>query len=367
MPERRKRVLQNTKIRAAAFTCCLLFPQKRARTFPGGLSQTPSVISRCLRATRLSATVIYFFYFFSIFCAQYISVSLPTTYIHSLQHIQFGFACCQNATLSSFFVRSILILSQVVTPSSGVSRPSSYPQHSYLYAGQCLAFRLCRPHASRTFFFQSILSLSPVITLSSGVSRPYLTSSILTNSQARTSRSGLPAITSDISYLLNIQKSDTHIRLCRPASLNHQPFPQTPSVISRCLWATSFPLHFAAAFHSSNIPFFLFSFFYSFSFSLFFLSSSPFLFIFSLHFLFSRLFLSSFLFPFLLYVFLSNLFFLPFFSFSFFYHITLHVFLCAPSQRLQNRTQFCKPVQGHLPLAGFRGGAPYSFLFFLYV
>lgn len=209
MPERRKSVLQNTKIRAAAFTCCLLFPQKRARTFPGGLAQTPS------RHCHL------FFYFFSIFCAQYISVSLPTTYIHSLQHIQFGFACCQNATLSSFFVRSILIFSQVVTPSSGVSRPSSYPQHSYLYAGQCLAFRLCRPHASRTFFFQSILSLSLAITLSSGVSRPYLTSSILTNSQARTSRSGLPAITSDISYLLNIQKSDTHIRLCRPASLNH--------------------------------------------------------------------------------------------------------------------------------------------------
>lgn len=51
MPERRKRVLQNTKIRAAAFTCCLLFPQKRARTFPGGLAQTPSRISRCLRAT----------------------------------------------------------------------------------------------------------------------------------------------------------------------------------------------------------------------------------------------------------------------------------------------------------------------------
>lgn len=144
MPERRKRVLQNTKIRAAAFTCCLLFPQKRARTFPGGLSQTPSVISRCLRATRLSATVIYFFYFFSIFCAQYISVSLPTTYIHSLQHIQFGFACCQNATLSSFFVRSILILSQVAT-------------------------------------------------LSFGVSRPHLTRIILIHPQARTSRSGLPA------------------------------------------------------------------------------------------------------------------------------------------------------------------------------
>lgn len=74
MPERRKRVLQNTKIRAAAFTCCLLFPKKRARTFPGGLAQTPSVISRCLRATRLSATVIYFFLLlFHFLCPVYFS------------------------------------------------------------------------------------------------------------------------------------------------------------------------------------------------------------------------------------------------------------------------------------------------------
>lgn len=283
MPERRKRVLQNTKIRAAAFTCCLLFPQKRARDFPGGLAQTPS------RHCQL------FFYFFSIFCVQYISVSLPATYTHSLQHIQFGFACCQNATLSSFFVRSVLILSQVAT-------------------------------------------------LSSGFSRPHLTSSILTNSQARTSRSGFPAITSDIS-LLNIQKPDTHIRLCRPASLNHQPFPQTPSAISRCLRATSFPRHFAAAFYFSNIPFFLFSFFYSFSFSLFFLlpffsfsfflsffCPFPFpfflLFIFSLHFLFSRLFLSSFLFSFSY----------PLFPFSFFLFLSpCTFFVCTiPKAAKQN-------------------------------
>ena len=126
-------------------------------------------------------------------------------------------------------------------------------------------------------FFRKSLRLLPA---SAG---RHLTRSILTNSQARTSRSGLPAITSDISYLLNIQKSDTHIRLCRPASLNHQPFPQTPSAISRCLRATSFPLHFTAAFHSSNIPFFLFSFFHPFSFSLFFLSSFPFFFFSSLY------------------------------------------------------------------------------------
>lgn len=76
MPERRKRVLQNTKIRAAAFTCCLLFPKKRARTFPGGLAQTPSVISRCLRATSFplhfaaafhSSNIPFFFSFFHPF------------------------------------------------------------------------------------------------------------------------------------------------------------------------------------------------------------------------------------------------------------------------------------------------------------
>lgn len=133
---------------------------------------------------------------------------------------------------------------------------------------------------------------------------------------------------------------------CRQLSLTRaRTFPgglaQTPSAIFRCLRATSFPLHFAAAFHSSNIPFFLFFlsstlflflfFFLSFFFPLF-LFFLLFI-IFSLHFLFSRLFL----FAFLLFSFL--------FPFSFFYHITLHVFLCAPSQRLQNRTQFCKPVQ----------------------
>lgn len=319
--------MQNTKIRAAAFTCCLLFPKKRARTFPGVLAQTPSVISRCLRATRLSATVIYFFYFFSIFCAQYISVSLPTTYIHSLQHIQFGFACCQNSTLSLFFrfeAFSFFRKSPRFLPASaGRILPASFLS---IHKPE-LRVPDCRPHASRTFFFQSILSLSLAITLSSGVSRPYLTSSILTNSQARTSRSGLPAITSDISYLLNIQKPATHIRLCRPALLQSPTLPQTPSAIFRCLRATSFPLHFAAAFHSSNIPFFLFFlsstlflflfFFLSFFFPLF-LFFLLFI-IFSLHFLFSRLFLFAF-----------------FISFSFLFFLSHHParFLCAPAQRM---------------------------------
>ena len=178
-----------------------------------------------------------FVYFFSIFCVQYISVSLSATYTHSLQHIQFGFACCQNATLSSFFVRSVLILSQVVTPSSGVSRP-------------------------------------------------HLTRSILTNSQARTSHSGLPAITSDISYLLNIQKPATHIRLCRPEplqsptlptdALRHLPMPPgylLSPPLCRSLLLLQYPILFFFSFLSSTIfLFFFFSFFFL-PFSFFFFSS----------------------------------------------------------------------------------------------
>lgn len=110
---------------------------------------------------------------------------------------------------------------------------------------------------------------------------------------------------------------------------------QTPSAISRCLRATSFPRHFAADFYFSNIPFFLFSFFYHFSLFLFF-------------FLFSALFLFLFFFSlFLVYTFFFLAFFYPLFCFLFptlfflslffyFYHPAR--FLCAPSQRLQNRT-----------------------------
>ena len=133
---------------------------------------------------------------------------------------------------------------------------------------------------------------------------------------------------------------------------NHQPFPQTPSRISRCLRATSFPRHFAVAFYSSNIPFFLFSFFYSFS-LFFFLSSSPFLFIFSLHFLFSRLFLSSFLFSFSY----------PLFSFSFFISITMHVFRVHHPKGCKTERSSVSRSRGACPWRGF-GAAPRILFFF---
>lgn len=275
----------------------------------------------------LSATVIYFFTSFPFFVSsifQFLCRQLTHTAGNTSRSV---FACCQNSTLSLFFrfeAFSFFRKSPRFLPASaGRILPASFLS---IHKPE-LRVPDCRPHASRTFFFQSILSLSLAITLSSGVSRPYLTSSILTNSQARTSRSGLPAITSDISYLLNIQKPATHIRLCRPALLQSPTLPQTPSAISRCLRATSFPLHFAAAFHSSNIPFFLFFFLPPFFFFSFFSFFFPlFLFFFSLLFLVYTFFFSPF----------SICFFAFFISFSFLFFLSHHParFLCAPAQRM---------------------------------
>lgn len=327
--------MQNTKIRAAAFTCCLLFPLTRVRTFPGGLAQTPLRHLPMPPATRLSSTVIYFFTSFpfsvsSIF--QFLCRQLTHTAGNTSRSV---FACCQNSTLSLFFrskyshsfaSRHAFFRRQPgrILPASFLSIHKSEPRVPD-----------CRPYASRTFFFQSILSLSPAITLSSGVSPAHiLPAAFLPILKPESRAPACRPITSDISYLLNIQKPATHIRLCRPALLQSPTLPQTSSAISRCLRSTSFPRHFAAAFYSSNIPFFLF-----------FLSSTLFLFlffsfffplflffllfiIFSLHFLFSRLFLSSFLFSFSY----------PLFLFSFFYFYHHACFSCAPSQRLKNRT-----------------------------
>lgn len=298
-----------------------------------------------------------FFYFFSIFCAQHISASLPViTTQPATRPVRFCLLLVYVSPSGSypfasnhaFFRRQPV----VILPASFLSIHKPEPR-----------VPACRPHASRTFFFQSILSLSPAITLSSGVSRPYLTRSILTNSQARISRSGLPAITSDISYLLNIQKPATHIRLCRPALLQSPTLPQTPSAIFRCLRATSFPLHFAAAFHSSNIPFFLF-----------FLSSTLFLFFFSLLFLVYTFFFLAFFY--LLFCFFH------FFFLSLFFITSPCTFFCvhhpkgckterssvsrSRSHDVQWTSVLRRPKRSEdsLPLAGFRGSAPYSFLFF---
>lgn len=142
MPERRKSVLQNTKIRAAAFTCCLLFPQKRARTFPGGLAQTPSAISRCLRATSfppLSSIFLLLFHFlypayFSFFAGNLHTqpATHPVRFLPAARTLRFHYffvSKCSHSFASrhAFFRRQPAI---------------SYQQHSYQFASQNLALRL---------------------------------------------------------------------------------------------------------------------------------------------------------------------------------------------------------------------------------
>ena len=205
------------------------------------------------------------------------------------------FSCCQNATLSLFF-RSKYSHSFASRHAFFRRQPAaSYPHHSYPSTSQNLAFRLAGHTLPVPFSFKAF-------------------------SAFHQSSHFLPASAGHIlpAAFLPILKPEPRTPACRPASLNHQPFPQTPSAISRCLRATSFPLHFAAAFHSSNIPFFLFSFFYSFSFSLFF--SFFLLPLFSLFLVYTFFFLA-FFYPLFCFLFPT----LFFFS-LFFISITMHVF-----------------------------------------
>ena len=317
--------MQNTKTRAATFACCRRFPQKRARTFsvrigPDALRHLPMPPGYL---PFLHCHLI--FYFFSIFCIQHISVSLPTTSTRSRQHIPLSF--CLLPELYAFIIFSFEVFSFFRNPSHLLPAPAGrHPtQHSYPSTNQNLAFRLAgytlpasfsfkalsafhqplhtlpapagrilpaaflsihRPEprvpalpAASTphlpyLFIQSNLSLSSAITPSSGASRQYLTRIILIPQNPFHLHPALLASTTP------------------PAPNNYQHFPQTPSAISRCLRATTFP---AALPQASTPPIphsflFLFSFFYLFfSFSFF----SFFLLLFSFFFFSFFLFFSS--------------------------------------------------------------------------
>ena len=302
-----------------------------------------------------------FFYFFSIFCIQHISVSLPATYTHSRQHIPFGF--CLLTELYAFIIfsfRSVLILSQVATLSSGFSRPhltriilihpqartsrsglpatrfpylflskhsqpftshhtffrlqpaASYPHHSYPSTSQNLAFRIAGHTLPVSFSFKAFSAFhQPLHFLPASAGR-HPTRSILILQKLFHPHPALPVSTTPPAP----HKSP----ILPPDALPHLPMP--PGYLLSPPLCRSLPLLQYPIF---SFFFLLLFFFFSF---FFFLSSSPFLFIFSLHFLFSRLFLSSFLFSFSY----------PLFLFSFFYFYHHACFSCAPSQRLKNRT-----------------------------
>lgn len=212
--------------------------------------------------------------YFSFFCRQ-----LPRAAGSTSRSV---FTCRQNSTLSSFF-RS---------------------KHSQPFISHYTLFRRKPAIPTRNITFLSIHRPEPRVPAFPAASTPHL-QYLFQSKQSQPFISyhaffrHKTAVILPVAFLSHKSHS-THIRLCRPVphhqhQTNYQHFPQTPSAISRCLRATSFPRHFATAFHFYNIPFFLFlfSFFYSFPFSFFpsffLLSFFPFfsfflLFIFSLHF-----------------------------------------------------------------------------------
>lgn len=158
MPERRKRVLQNTKIRAAAFTCCLLFPKKRARTFPGGLAQTPSAISRCLRATSfppLSSIFLLLFHFlypayFSFFAGNLHTqpATHPVRFLPAARTLRFHYFFVSKRS-HSFASRHAFFRRQPA---------ASYPHHSYPSTSQNFAFRIAGHTLPVPFSFKAFLA-----------------------------------------------------------------------------------------------------------------------------------------------------------------------------------------------------------------
>lgn len=259
-----------------------------------------------------------FFYFFSIFCIQHISVSLPATYTHSRQHIPFGF--CLLPELYAFIIvsfRSVLILSQVATLSSGVSRPHLtriiliHPQARTSRSGFSGRIHTTSPISFPVKAISAFHQLSRFLPAQDG---RHLTRSILITQKPFHPHPALPASTTP--------PAPNQLPTLSPDALRHLTMP--PGYLLSPPLCHSLPL--------LQYPIFSFSFFFLLLFSFFFFS----------------FFFSSFFFPFFLFFFFSLFlvctFFCLFLSYTFLFlfpstsYITMHVFLCAQSQRLQNRT-----------------------------
>lgn len=195
MPERRKIVLQNTKTRAATFACFRRFHKTRVRTFFGRLAQTPSRISRCLRATCLSATVIhchlfflrpaYFSFFADNFHAQL--AAHPAQFLPAARTLRFHYFFVPKYT-HSFASRHAFFRRQpaVILPAAFLPIPST---------SQSLALRLAGYTLPASFLFKAISAFHQPSHFLPALACRHLTRSILINPHVRASRSGLPATT----------------------------------------------------------------------------------------------------------------------------------------------------------------------------
>lgn len=190
MPERRKRVLQNTKIRAAAFTCCLLFPKNELELFledwprrppsspdASGLPAFPPLSSIFFTSFPFSVPSIFQFLCRQLTYTACNTSSLVLPVVRTLRFHHFSFEAFSffrkslrllPASAGRHLTRSILIHTQVSASHSGFAghtptvtflskhsqpftshhtffrcQPAiSYPQHSYQFSSQNLARRL---------------------------------------------------------------------------------------------------------------------------------------------------------------------------------------------------------------------------------
>ena len=352
--------MQNTKIRAAAFTCCLLFPLTRVRTFPGGLAQTPSAISRCLRATRLSSTVIYFFTSFpfsvsSIF--QYLCRQLTHTAGNTSRSV---FACCQNSTLSLFF-RSKYSHSFASRHAFFRRQPAaSYPHHSYPSPSQNLAFRIAGHTLPVPFSFKAFSAFhqpSHFLPASAGHILPAAFLPILKpESRAPACRPLLQIYHTYLTYKsqpLTFGSAGQHY-------FNHQPFPRRPPPSPDASGLPPFPATLPQPSTPPISHFFFFFFLPPFFFFSFFLSSFPFFFFF-----FSLLFLV-YTFFFLAFFYLLFCFF-HFFFLSIFFITSPCTFFCVhhPKGCKTERSSVSRS-RGTCPWRGF-GAAPRILFFFFFM
>ena len=266
MPERRKKVLQNTKTRAATFACCRRFPQKRAITFsvrtgPDALPHLPMPPGYL---PFLHCHLI--FYFFSIFCIQHISVSLPATFTRSRQHIPLSF--CLLPELYAFIIFSFEVFSFFRNPSHLLPAPAGrHPtQHSYPSTNQNLAFRLAGYTLPASFSFKALSAFhQPLHTLPAPAGR-HITSIILIPQKPFHLYPASPASTTP--------PAPNQLPTLPPDALPHLPMPPgyllSPPLCRR-LPLLKHPILFFFLFISSTIFLFFF----------FFLSSTFFLFLFS--------------------------------------------------------------------------------------
>lgn len=147
---------QKYELQLLPAACCS--QKKRARTFPGVLAQTPSAISRCLRATSfppLSSIFLLLFHFlypayFSFFAGNLHTqpATHPVRFLPAARTLRFHYFFVSKRS-HSFASRHAFFRRQPA---------ASYPHHSYPSTSQNFAFRIAGHTLPVPFSFKAFLA-----------------------------------------------------------------------------------------------------------------------------------------------------------------------------------------------------------------